>query len=316
MPLLIGLDEAGYGPNLGPLVVATTVWDVPGDPRGFDLFATSGGAVSRTHDPAGRTVHVADSKSVHSSSAGIVAIERSATAILRLAGRNADSLFGLWDGLTGCSDRAGCGEPWFDGEDLRLPVSGQPQEDQPSDAVERWSAACAAANCRLVAVACEIVPALRFNGAVGRSGSKGRLLSETTLALLRRVWDPAETSALVLCDKHGGRDRYGDLLADTFPDHLPLGLEESRGMSRYRLGKGEVRFQVRSEEHLPVAAASIVAKYMREAAMAAFNRFWLARCPGLRPTAGYPNDAKRFLAEIEAHAASLGLDRSVFWRCR
>ena len=33
MGLLIGMDEAGYGPNLGPLVVTVTVWEVPGSPR-------------------------------------------------------------------------------------------------------------------------------------------------------------------------------------------------------------------------------------------------------------------------------------------
>ena len=28
MTLLIGTDEAGYGPNLGPLVVAATAWRI------------------------------------------------------------------------------------------------------------------------------------------------------------------------------------------------------------------------------------------------------------------------------------------------
>ena len=29
MAILIGIDEAGYGPNYGPLVVAATAWHVP-----------------------------------------------------------------------------------------------------------------------------------------------------------------------------------------------------------------------------------------------------------------------------------------------
>ena len=29
MGYLIGTDEAGYGPNLGPLVISASVWHVP-----------------------------------------------------------------------------------------------------------------------------------------------------------------------------------------------------------------------------------------------------------------------------------------------
>ena len=29
MSYLIGTDEAGYGPNLGPLVISASVWHVP-----------------------------------------------------------------------------------------------------------------------------------------------------------------------------------------------------------------------------------------------------------------------------------------------
>ena len=37
MGILIGMDEAGYGPNLGPLVVAATAWEVEGRGRAFEL---------------------------------------------------------------------------------------------------------------------------------------------------------------------------------------------------------------------------------------------------------------------------------------
>jgi len=42
----------------------------------------------------------------------------------------------------------------------------------------------------------------------------------------------------------------------------------------------------------------MTAKYLRETAMRAFNAFWAERVPGLRPTAGYPGDARRFREEI------------------
>ena len=38
MGYLIGTDEAGYGPNLGPLVISATVWEAPDGVGGEDLF--------------------------------------------------------------------------------------------------------------------------------------------------------------------------------------------------------------------------------------------------------------------------------------
>ena len=53
---------------------------------------------------------------------------------------------------------------------------------------------------------------------------------------------------------------------------------------------------------LPVALASMLAKYIRELHMVALNRFWAARVPNLAPTAGYPADAGRFVRQISAAA--------------
>ena len=37
MGILIGMDEAGYGPNFGPLVVAATAWEVADEDSGFSV---------------------------------------------------------------------------------------------------------------------------------------------------------------------------------------------------------------------------------------------------------------------------------------
>ena len=36
--ILIGTDEAGYGPNLGPLTVAATAWHLPDGVEPLDLW--------------------------------------------------------------------------------------------------------------------------------------------------------------------------------------------------------------------------------------------------------------------------------------
>ena len=53
--------------------------------------------------------------------------------------------------------------------------------------------------------------------------------------------------------------------------------------------------------HLPVALASITAKYVRELFLRRLNHYFQQRIPGLKATAGYPQDAARFLREIEPH---------------
>jgi len=63
-----------------------------------------------------------------------------------------------------------------------------------------------------------------------------------------------------------------------------------------------------------VALGSMLAKYVRELAMTAFNRLWSDRCPGLRPTAGYPVDAARWRRDAAAAIRSSGIADDDLWR--
>ena len=38
MGYAIGTDEAGYGPNLGPLVISATVWEIPDGVRAGEVM--------------------------------------------------------------------------------------------------------------------------------------------------------------------------------------------------------------------------------------------------------------------------------------
>ena len=121
-------------------------------------------------------------------------------------------------------------------------------------------------------------------------------------------------NGVVLCDKHGGRNRYLDLLHRFFPDMFFQVVEESRPLSVYRSKEWEFRFQSKGESHLPIALASMFSKYFREISMLKFNAFWRFHLSGLKPTAGYPEDAKRFKADIAAVQAELGIPDDLIWR--
>ncbi len=70
-----------------------------------------------------------------------------------------------------------------------------------------------------------------------------------------------------------------------------------------------VTFMVDAEtSHMPVALASMVSKYTRELLMARLNHYFTRRVPGLKPTAGYAKDGKRYLADLTPHLPDLGVD--------
>ena len=107
----------------------------------------------------------------------------------------------------------------------------------------------------------------------------------------------------VYCDRHGGRRYYAGVLQHVFSEHLAQVHAETAKESSYLLcGDGpdvSVRFTVKGDRFSPVALASMHAKYLRERCMQAFNQYFADRHTGsLKPTAGYPADADRFLADI------------------
>jgi hypothetical protein len=161
----------------------------------------------------------------------------------------------------------------------------------------------------------------RFNDLLERFGSKGLIVSRLTIGLIGQILPTlADEPVQVQCDKHGGRNKYGPLLQKALPDYLVEIHGESRSQSVYRWGpeqrRVETRFVAKGEDFLPTALASMVSKYLRELAMTAFNAFWQQHVPGLRPTAGYPVDARRFRADIAECQEKLDVADRVLWRNR
>lgn len=323
MAWLLGVDEAGYGPNLGPLVVTATLWETDGDPARCDPWQRLATTVTSAPLDDDDRFHIADSKQVYSPSIGTAALERGVLAALHALGFPTSS-FGLLCGrlmsdrlpFDAESETAGDAvEPWFTDLEESLPLNGA-AEDVGRNA-QRWQTAFETSGLRLAAVASEVVYAPRFNRLVDAWGNKSAVLSRITLRLVRSLWNPDDTTpCIIYCDKHGGRNRYQELLLEVSNGAMVLTLAESREISRYRVGSAEFRFQVGCEEHLPTALASMVSKYVREVAMRRFNRWWAERIPDVRPTAGYPGDARRFRDDVAAHLATLGLADDDFWRKR
>jgi ribonuclease HII len=309
MGVIIGMDEAGLGPNLGPFVVAATVWEVPGDPGRCDLFKKLDEAVSSTPCEKGR-LQVADSKQVFSPGR-LALLEESALVLLKLAGCTNSRFPEL---LSGHSAGVEIDE-WMDRVDaVDLPAECEPHRIAAH--LDRLRPLMESSGIRCREIRVDVVFPRLFNRHIAETDNKAETCSRVSLGLLRSVWHPVRESALVIADRHGGRARYDLMLQQTFDGEMAFRLSESPEISRYRMGKSEVRFECRAERHFAVAAASLVAKYIRELSMRMFNAFWRTHVPQVRPTQGYPGDARRFAEEVATARATLGIADHDFWRCR
>lgn len=320
---VVGTDEAGYGPNLGPLVISATVWEAPEGVGSDDLYRLAGSSITTSPGRANKNgsacVAMADSKALYKPGGGLRHLERGLLAALALLGRRPTTWRALWEALCTGSAKHRPSAPWYAGYDAPVPLDADPAETE--SLAQTLADTFAAEGVRLVELRSRAVFAEPFNRLVGRYDTKGAVLSHTTLDLIAEVVGPLNGGPIsIVCDKHGGRNRYHQFLADHFPEPFIEIHGESRARSVYRFGpeerRIEIRFQTKAESHLSAALASMASKYLRELAMRALNDFWGRRVPGLRPTAGYPQDAKRFKAEIAALQAELGIEDRMLWRER
>jgi ribonuclease HII len=327
MAYLIGTDEAGYGPNLGPLVIAGTLWEVPDrflQPEGPEqmaqhlssVFGSSGNMVDPEQGP---WLAIADSKKIYGPSKNLAALETGVLVMLSILDALPSSGIDLLQDFIPAGTTL---PPWKDFYPTSLPVVADPASLRKLGHLVRQ--ALQPLQTRLLNMQSRILFPEEFNDQIGRSGTKGTLLTRNTLALVKTLFETIprhqRTSCLVLCDKHGGRNRYAEQIQECFPDRFVQIFGENRAVSVYRLGTGaeslEFRFQAKGESATAPALASMMAKYLREIAMIGLNAYWSQHLPGLKPTAGYPVDAKRFRCEIESKRLELGIAEPVLWRSR
>ena len=322
MPFIIGTDEAGYGPNLGPLCVSASVWEVDDGIDPAALYKQLRKVVANCVDRAAKNRIVwADSKVVYKNGCGLDHLERGVLAALALVGRLPNEWCRLWSELGGlCADEL----PWHVGYSAALPLWMNGPDwmvaDHLADLADGLQKCFAAVGVRLVGLTCRAVFPNEFNELV-TTGNKADALSRVTLELVAEALNLIGDGVVhVFCDKHGGRDRYLPVLQRQFSDDWIEVRQEGEGASVYRFGTNgqqvEIGFYVSGERFLPVALASMTAKYLRETAMRPFNEFWCSRVPGLKPTAGYPTDSRRFKKQIAGVQQELAIDDQILWRCR
>ena len=306
MTLVVGVDENGYGPRLGPLIATAVLIEVPAYDRA---------ELQR----AGMAAGVRDSKQV-SAFGKMAHAESLALGLLeQLHGETFADVDGLFSKL--CLDdlpslRAPCpskSAPQCWGPQLALPAfGGDPARAAP------WLASMEGLGVQVQHASSAALCARRFNDELDAGVSK----SVVDLGLFERLLLDARAAAdgdlVAYCGMVGGMLHY--------PKHFRALCErevtpvvETRAQRAYEIaGLGQVSFEVHADDrHLPVALASIVGKYVRELWMERQNRFYQGHDPSLRRASGYHDSVTTaFMDGTAALRARRGIADDCFLRRR
>ena len=272
----VGIDEAGYGPTLGPLAIVSAA--VEGNSPA-SLLATG----------------VKDSKKLHDSQ-DLAPLEQVVLpAIAWFTGFQPDTAADCF-ALLGEGPEVRAAVPWMErASSLRLPVAAKSLVPwHVPDLIPRGLSG-------------SLIQPRAYNAYLRRDqsrfGNKADLEWAHIGQLLAKAHDPALPITTVV-DRLGGRKFYRDVLQAIFPQELVLIEGESPLVSRYLVPSVNhaghaIGFHVGGESVSPLTAiASCIAKYVRELHMLLLNRYWCELMPWLKPTAGYPQDAIRWLHQI------------------
>ena len=334
--ILAGIDEAGYGPLLGPLVVSAAAFELEGVALPVemedvpDMWRMLKGAVAKKSQAKKGRLLVADSKAVNALTDGTKLLERGVMAFLRNYGTGIEEAEGLTAGrlmgLFGCTNHELAAHPWYAPDDLPVPWLAEAGDLR--IAANMLGGAMEKAKIRTACMRTAVVSEKLFNRLVEGTHNKASSLVSITLSHLYHLHMTfGERGLLVGIDKQGGRDHYTGLLLQSFPEAQLKVLMESAETSSYLLTEAPrtgfagrrtlVCFREKSEMvFLPTALASMMCKYLRELCMHNFNQWWCGKIAGLRPTAGYYGDGERWLTDVAPHLGRLGIRREMLVRVR
>lgn len=318
MAILAGIDEAGYGPLLGPMVVSSSLFEVPDELLRADLWSLLGNSVSRQKKHLRGRIVIADSKKVFTPASGIGHLQRSVLAALRVTGKSPQTVRQVVESLDAAAVSRLEAYPWFAGLETTA-------VDAPSDigiAAGVFARDLESNGMRLLMLRSLCFDVAEYNRLVMATNNKSTVVFSAVIRLMVEAMRTAGGRKVqIVVDRQSGRTNYTHALMLNFPAAELAVIREDEDISSYELkfraGLLRVHFVTKGDSrNLPVALASMTSKYLRELLMQAHNRYFVELCPGLRPTAGYWKDGTRFLADLKSLAPRIRYDPAMLVRCR
>jgi ribonuclease HII len=319
MAVLVGIDEAGFGPILGPLVISSSTFSLPHHFVRADLWQVLKKSVSNKRRRLAGRLLITDSKKAYSRSLGIRHLERTALAALGCLGKEPSTLTELLKLLCpGCPERLN-DYPWYkevgsqkilaDEADMAI-ASAVLRDDLKANHLE------------LLELKSCCLDVAYYNKMVAAVKNKASVLFSTTSQLIKAAFDNfAGDDLQIIIDRQGGRVRYRRNLQRMFADMELKILCESQTVSSYELRADGKRMRLHfivgaDGQFLPVSLASMISKYLRELLVGNINRYFAGFHADLRPTAGYWKDGLRFIEDLEKNIPQAQFDNNQLVRCR
>lgn len=318
--IVAGIDEAGYGPLLGPLVVGAAAMEVPTDAVNGCLWKVLRKSVTQTISSRDKRLVILDSKQVYHRQDGLGRLERGVLGCLHAWREIPEKLGDYVSALSPEAQWALGAHPWYG--NLNAPLPSECESGGVRIAGAGLRNELAGLNGRMSGMWAEILPEEKYNRMVKGTDNKAVVLLGLTLRLIQRLSDAhPDRDIVIYVDKQGGRDHYARDLMRAFDGRRLRVIEEGSLHSAYELagprGTWRVSFSQGGEsKSLVTALASMIAKYTREMLMGCFNRWWNERLPTLVPTAGYYTDGVRFLRDVSPHLSRFGVRREQLVRER
>jgi len=317
--ILAGIDEAGFGPLLGPLVVSCTALAVPPELLEADLWQALARSVGKTRKHLGGRLLIADSKKAYHREEGLGHLERTVLAVLQCWGKEPAHLTELLASLCpDCLPRLR-EYPWYQKME-QCPLSRGPADMK--IAAHVFAGDLEARGAKLVHLRSCCLDVAYYNTLVGRVKNKSQVLFIAVTQLIQGLLEGFSDEVIqVHVDRQGGRAHYREHLLRSFPGWDLRIVEEGTEVSTYELRAGgrqlRLSFAVGADDrYLPVALASMVSKYLRELLMECMNEYFIALDGSLKPTAGYWQDGQRFVEDLRRRLPHVALDTEKLIRCR
>lgn len=324
MAILAGIDEAGLGPVLGPLVMCASVFEAPDAIADQPLWDSLAPAVTRKagHKRKTAALAIGDSKKLFNrkSPKALRHLERAVLSTLAANDQHPATLADLLATITADASATAARYPWYRPEDVALPRVLTATDVSLSG--NAFGVAMRNAGVRMRGIRAECVFVGEFNRIIRATRNKSTAALGITFRLVEYLWRRLKSGSMqIYIDRQGGRMRYLSALERAFEGCSFKILSETPDCSAYEMSDARrtarITFSVGGEAaHMPIALASMTAKYLREIFMETFNAFWSDQVDGLAPTAGYYTDGKRFFAEIGEAMGRLNIDEDIIYRCR